>query len=258
MFNYQGKTALVTGASSGMGEIFAQELAKRGMNVILLARSEDKLRALAAILQQEYHVRTEVIVADLSQEHIAQKIFDTVEQMDLTVDLLVNNAGFLNYGPFEHISPQQDHAQVMVNVMALVDLTHAFVPKMLAQGEGGVINVSSSGGFQPMPYIAVYGATKAFVLSFSEALWGEYKNRGLRVLALCPGPTATGALAKVFDNGKATPPRQVVTTALKSLEAKRNYVIPGMNNYFLANIVPRFLPRNMVVQILKQITHPRG
>ena len=170
----------------------------------------------------------------------------------------MNNAGFLNYGPFEHISPQQDHAQVMVNVMALVDLTHAFVPKMLAQGEGGVINVSSSGGFQPMPYIAVYGATKAFVLSFSEALWGEYKNRGLRVLALCPGPTATGALAKVFDDGKATPPRQVVTTALKALEAKRNYVIPGMNNYFLANIVPRFLPRNMVVQILKQITHPRG
>ena len=257
MFHYHGKTALITGASSGIGKVFAQELAKRGMTVILLARSEAKLRDLAEALYQCYGVRTEVIVADLSRENIARKVFEAVEQMRLRVDLLVNNAGFLNYAPFEDIPAEQDHAQMMVNVMALVDLTHQFIPGMLARGEGGVINLSSSGAFQPMPYMAVYGATKAFVLSFSEALWSEYRHRGLRVLALCPGPTETRALVDVFDDGNATPPQRVVTAALKALEAGKNYVIPGLKNYLLANCVPRLLPRSMTVQILERITRPR-
>lgn len=258
MFYYQGKTALITGASSGIGEVFARDLARRGMNVILVARSEEKLRTLATNLHQKYGVRTEVIVADLSRENAALAVFDAVQQMQLTVDMLVNNAGFLNYAPFEQIAPEQDHAQVMVNVTALVDLTHAFVPGMLAQGEGAVINVSSSGAFQPMPYMAVYGASKAFVLSFSEALWVEYRNRGLRVLALCPGPTATRALVKVFDDGRATPPNRVVAAALKALEAGRSYVIPGLKNYFLANSIPRLLPRSITVQILERITRPQA
>ena len=258
MFYYQGKTALITGASSGIGEVFAWNLARRGMNVILVARSEEKLRTLATELHQKYGVCTEVIVADLSRENAALAVFDAVQQMQLTVDMLVNNAGFLNYAPFEQIAPGQDHAQVMVNVTALVDLTHAFVPGMLDRGEGAVINLSSSGAFQPMPYMAVYGASKAFVLSFSEALWVEYRNRGLRVLALCPGPTATGALVKVFDNGRATPPNRVVADALKALEAGRSYVIPGLKNYFLANSLPRLLPRSITAQILERITRPRA
>jgi uncharacterized protein len=258
MFNYRGQTALITGASSGIGEIFATELAKRGMNVILLARSEEKLRTLAADIQERYGIRTEVIVADLSQENITSNIVNAVQQMQLTVDLLVNNAGFLNYGLFEQIKPEEDQAQIMVNVLALVNLTHAFIPPMLAKGQGAIINLSSSGAFQPMPYMAVYGAAKAFVLSFSEALWSEYRHRGVRVLALCPGPTATGALVEVFDNGRATPPRKVVLIALKALEANKNYVIPGLNNYFLANIVPRLLPRSTVVQILNRMVRPQG
>ncbi|GBF80937.1 SDR family NAD(P)-dependent oxidoreductase [Aphanothece sacrum] len=257
MFHYQGKTALITGASSGIGEVFAKNLAKRGMNLILVARSEEKLRMLARDLHELYNVSTEVIVADLSRENVAFDIFKTVEQMQLTVDMLINNAGFLNYDPFEQIGIQQDHNQIMVNVTALVDLTHLFIPGMLAKGDGSIINLSSSGAFQPMPYMAVYGATKAFVLSFSEALWAEYQNRGLRVLALCPGPTSTGALVKIFDDGGATPPLQVVTEALKALEAGRSYVIPGLKNYFLANVIPRLLPRSMMVQLLKRITHPR-
>jgi hypothetical protein len=257
MFYYQGKTALITGASSGIGEIFAQELAKRGMNLILLARSEDKLQKLARELHQKYGVNTSVIVADLSREHIADEIFEKVQEMEMSVDMLINNAGFLNYAPFEKIDPQEDHAQVMVNVMALVDLTHAFVPTMIAKGEGAIINLSSSGAFQPMPFMAVYGACKAFVLSFSEALWSEYGNRGLRVLALCPGPTSTKALIKVFDDGHVTTPEQVVKAALKALEARRCYVIPGLKNYLLANLVPRLMPRSITVKILDRITRPK-
>ena len=152
---------------------------------------------------------------------------------------------------------EQDHAQVMVNVVALVDLTHKFIPGMLAKGEGAVINLSSSGAFQPMPYMAVYGASKAFVLSFSEALWAEYRHRGLRVLALCPGPTATRSLVKIFDDGSATSPQRVVAVALKALEDGRNYVIPGLKNYWLANSIPRLMPRSITVQILERITRPR-
>ncbi|MFM6899374.1 MAG: SDR family NAD(P)-dependent oxidoreductase, partial [Microcystis panniformis] len=138
MFNYRGKTALITGASSGIGEIFARELAKRGMNIILVARTEEKLRTIATDLYQVYGVRTEVIVVDLSHENAAQEVFSAVEEMALTVDLLVNNAGFLNYAPFEEIPLEQDQAQVLVNVVALVDLTHKFIPRMLAKGEGAV------------------------------------------------------------------------------------------------------------------------
>ncbi|ARI81073.1 SDR family oxidoreductase [Microcystis sp. LEGE 00066] len=257
MFNYRGKTALITGASSGIGEIFARELAKRGMNLILVARTEEKLRTIATDLYQVYGVRTEVIVVDLSRENAAQDVFSAVEEKALTVDLLVNNAGFLNYAPFEQIPLEQDRAQVMVNVVALVDLTHKFIPGMLAKGEGAVINLSSSGAFQPMPYMAVYGASKAFVLSFSEALWAEYRHRGLRVLALCPGPTATRSLVKIFDDGSATSPQRVVAVALKALEDGRNYVIPGLKNYWLANSIPRLMPRNITVQILERITRPR-
>ena len=216
------------------------------MNLILVARTEEKLRTIATDLYQVYGVRTEVIVVDLSRENAAQDVFSAVEEKALTVDLLVNNAGFLNYAPFEQIPLEQDHAQVMVNVVALVDLTHKFIPGMLAKGEGAVINLSSSGAFQPMPYMAVYGASKAFVLSLSEALW-----------ALCPGPTATRSLVNIFDDGSATSPQRVVAVALKALEDGRNYVIPGLKNYWLANSIPRLMPRNITVQILERITRPR-
>jgi uncharacterized protein len=257
MFRYLNKTALITGASSGIGKAFAQELAKRGTNVVLVARSHDKLRSLSQELRQTYDVRAEFIAVDLSDEGAASKIYKTTQERQLEIDLLVNNAGFLNYGTFEAIAPDLDRKQVMLNVAAVVDLTHAFIPDMLVRGSGGVINVSSSGAFQPMPYMAVYGATKAFVLSFSEALWAEYRHRGLSVLALCPGPTKTAALVKKFDNGKATPPEHVVSAALKALEKRRNYTIPGLGNFLLANTVPRLLPRSMVAQIMERITRPR-
>lgn len=257
MFSYQNRTALITGASSGIGKAFAQELAKRRMNVVLVARSKDKLHQLSTELNQAYGIQAEFIVADLSQADAALQVYETVHARHLKINLLINNAGFLNYGAFEQIALDRDRQQIMLNVMALVNLTHAFIPDLLANETGGIINLSSSGAFQPMPYMAVYGATKAFVLSFSEALWAEYQHRGLRVLALCPGPTKTSALADVFDNGKATSPDRVVNAALKALDRKRSYKIPGISNYFLANTVPRLLPRSIVAQIIEKVTRPQ-
>ncbi len=177
MFTYQGKTALITGASSGIGRAFAQALARRGMSVVLVARSEERMRILATELSQRYGVRTEVIPADLSQEDATRQIRHEIQQRGLAVDLLVNNAGFATNGYFEKLSPERDHDQVMVDVAAVVHLTHAFVPALLEHSPGAaIINVASTAGFQPVPYMAVYGASKAFVLSFP---WLRSTARGV-------------------------------------------------------------------------------
>lgn len=145
MFTYQGKTALITGASSGIGRAFAQALARRGMSVVLVARSEERMRILATELSQRYGVRTEVIPADLSQEDATRQIRHEIQQRGLAVDLLVNNAGFATNGYFEKLSPERDHDQVMVDVAAVVHLTHAFVPALLEHSPGAaIINVAST------------------------------------------------------------------------------------------------------------------
>ena len=260
MFVYQGKTALITGASSGIGCAFARALAERGMSMVLVARSEEPLRALATELSQRYGVRAEVIPADLSQEGAARQIQQEVERRDLAPDLLVNNAGFGLNGFFETLSPERDHQQVMVDVAAVVDLTHAFVPSMLERAEGAaIINIASTAGFQPIPYMAVYGASKAFVLSFSQALAEEYRTRGLRVLALCPGATET----PFFDNageaasiGRRRTPEHVVATGLRALERGRSVVIDGYSNALLAQM-SRLAPQRLVARIAGRMVHPR-
>src|SRR6266702_1857352 len=191
MFNYAGKTALITGASSGIGEAFAQILAARGMHLVLVARSADKLRALAQALSEQHGICADVVSVDLCREGAAQEVYRQTQALGVPVDLLVNNAGFGTYGGFDTLAPEREHEEVMLNVTALVDLTHAFVPAMAGRKDGGVINVASIAAFQRLPYDAVAGASKAFVLSFSLALWAEYRKVGVRVLALCPGPTAT-------------------------------------------------------------------
>ncbi len=260
MFGYEGKTALITGASSGIGEAFARLLAVRGMDVILVARSEEKLQKLASELSREHNVRAEVIAADLSREHAAQEVYESTQQLGLTVHLLVNNAGFGTYGYFESLSAEREHAEVMLNVTAVVDLTHAFLPAMVERREGGVINVASNAAFQPVPYMAVYGASKAFVLSFSEALWAEYRKRGVHILALCPGATATQFLQNVGTEeaavGNEHTPEQVVAVGLRALERGRSYVIEGRNNYLLAQL-SRFMPRPAVALVSKMIMRPR-
>ena len=134
----------------------------------------------------------EVLIADLAVEHAARTVREHTDALGLHIDLLVNNAGFATAGRFEQLDPVTDHAQVMLNVVTVVDLAHQYLPAMADRGHGAVINVASIGGFQPAPYLAVYSASKAFVLTFSQALWGEYRSRGIQVLALCPGPVDTG------------------------------------------------------------------
>src|ERR1043166_236662 len=186
------KTALITGASSGIGEAFAHQLAKEGSSLILVARSEDKLEKLAHQIRQKYQRRVYVIPADLSKKSPGAAIAAEVAKRDLKVELLVNNAGFGTVGAFHKQEAVRQQQMIALNCSAIVDLTFAFLPDMLDAGYGGVINIASLAAFQAVPYMAVYGATKAFVLSFSQALWGEYEKQGLRVVAVCPGPVETG------------------------------------------------------------------
>lgn len=260
MFTYQGKTALITGASSGIGTTFARVLAAKGMNVILVARNEERLRALATEITEKFNVRAEVIAADLGREYSAQAIYDEVQRRGLKVDMLINNAGFGTHGHFETLDAARDHEEMMVNVVALVDLTHAFIPAMLKQGSGAIINVSSTAGFQPLPYMAVYGSTKTFVISFSAALAQEYRRRGIRVLALCPGATATSFFDVVGTEdaavGRKRTTEQVVATGLQALERGRSVAIDGGANAFLANIV-KPLPFSLAAKGAEVAMRPR-
>ena len=256
MQHYVGKTALITGASSGIGESFAYELAKRKMNLVLAARSEDKLQALAAQLRDLYGISVEVIATDLSREGEGFRVYDEVQARQLHIDMLVNNAGFSTHGAFESILPDQDHRQAMLNVVAVVDLTHAFIPGMLAKGAGSIINIGSTTSFYPLPHQAVYAATKAFVLSFSEALWIEYRKRGIKVLALCPGATNTDffdAMGRDVVAGKHSP-QKVVLVGLSALEHNRHYTIPGFKNSFESNILPRLLPRAAMATLVERVS----
>lgn len=259
-YRYKGKTALITGASSGIGEVFARNLSKRGMDVILVARSEDALRSLATELSVTYGVRADVISADLSKEGASAQVQEAVARNGLRVDLLVNNAGFGTYDRFEDIDPQRDHQQVMLNVATVVDLAHAFLPEMALRCEGALINVSSMAAFQAMPYMAVYGASKAFVLSFSQALWGEYRERGIRVVALCPGQVATPFHDKMEHEapaaGTKVTPQQAVEAALHTLEEGRSSVVPGAMNAVAAQST-RLMSREFLVKTAAKMLHPK-
>ncbi len=261
-FDYRGKTVLVTGASSGIGKAFAHAFAGRGANVILVARSEQKLRDLAAELSRVHGVAANVIVADLERENAAGGVKDGVNKLGLSVDVLVNNAGFGTHGRFEALEPEREHAQVMLNVVAVADLTHAFLPAMTARGHGAIINVASTAAFQPDPYMATYGATKAFVLSFSEALWAENRRTGVAVLALCAGATATNFTAVVGTDdvvvGTSASAEGVVQEALRALARGRSSVITGSVYNRLLATLPRLLPRQTTARIVARVLRPRS
>ncbi len=254
-WTYRGKTALITGASSGIGRAFAHELAGRGMDVVLVARSEERLRELADTLARSHGVRAAVIAADLSRAGAGQEVVEAVRARGLTVDLLVNNAGFGYHGVVADQPPSSVRDMMAVNMTTLVELSRSLVAPMLERGSGGIINVVSLAAFQPMPYIALYAATKAFVLSFSEALGVEVRGHGVRVLALCPGETSTA----FFDTARQSPagrlrrPAQVVASGLRALERGQGYVIDGWQNYLLAQL-PRVVPRPLVVRVAARVT----
>ncbi len=262
MVDLRNKTALVTGASSGIGRAFALALASRGANVLLASRSQSELERLAAQIERESHVRARAIPVDLSSEDGADRAFDAANKTGGTVDVLVNNAGFGTYGRFESLPVERDHREIMLNVVALARLTHLAVPGMLERGFGIVMNVASTSAFQPLPYMAVYAATKAFVLSFSEALWAEYRDRGIRVLAVCPGPTDTAFFRVVGDEqaagvGRRRSPEQVVAGSLKALDRGKSFYVDGKLNYLQAFAI-RLSPRRLTVQGAAAILKPKA
>lgn len=191
-FHGTPSTALITGASGGIGEAIARQLASRGADLILVARSADRLHALAGELSQRHGIRAEVIAADLSCPDAGRTLEAEVAARGLQVDLLVNNAGFGGFSEFARQDPQDIGEMIAVNITALTDLTRRFLPPMLERGRGRVLNVASTAGFVPGPLMAVYYATKAYVLSFSEGVNEELRGTGLSVTALCPGPVDTG------------------------------------------------------------------
>jgi hypothetical protein len=231
-------TCLITGASSGIGEEFARQLAAHGHGVFLVARREERLRELAAALEREHGVRAEVVGCDLGERAAVEGLPGLVAERGLTVDVLVNNAGFSTVGDV-HENPDRQLGMVHLNVEALVALTCAFLPGMTERGQGAVINVASVAAFQPIPAQAVYAATKAFVLSFSEAIASELKGTGVTATALCPGPVATEFVeAAGFKKSKEqmgpslmwSSAHDVAKAAIEGAEKGKRVVVPGIGN----------------------------
>lgn len=259
MKTLKNKTALITGASSGIGEAFAYELAKQGANLIITARSEDKLQILAHKISKEYNVQVTVFTGDLLQKDTPQKLYNQIKQAGLSVDLLVNNAGFGKWVNFLDESMEDYDEMIEININALVKLCHLVLPDMLKKGDCGIINVASTGALQPCPYVATYCASKSFVLDFSEALYGEYSKRGVTITALCPGNTTTGfqSVAKANTKGMAADtPETVAKQGISALLKNKSFKIVGTTNY-LQSFLPRLLPRKAVINIVSKMMNAK-
>jgi short-subunit dehydrogenase len=251
------ETALVTGASSGIGEQFARQLAARSWELVLVARRTDRLQALA----EELPTTAQAIPCDLATE--AASLREKVADLGIEVDLLVNNAGFGTSGPFLDHDPGRDAEQVRVNCEAIVTLTHAFLPSMVERGRGGIVNVASTAGMQPLPYESVYAATKAFAISFTDALHTELRGSGVRVLAVNPGPVPTEwqqvagyEPERVAVVPGQIPAEQVVSEALAAYDRGRRSVIPGRTiRWFIRATRPS--PRAIQLRVTERLYRPR-
>lgn len=259
-----GQRVLVTGASSGIGADIARELAKRNLGVTLVARREDRLRELAAELAAEHGVRAEVIAADLTDDASRAAIASQLENRHLTVDVLVNNAGFSTAGPVYRSDRNRELAMIRTNVEAVVDLCSTFLPGMVDRGRGAVLNVASTAAFQPLPGQAGYSASKAFVLAYSQAVRAELKGTGVTMTVLCPGPVETGfveASDMTEEEAAGSLPKimwlsseAVAKAAVEGLAHDRAVVIPGTANKVSA-LGGHLAPRRLLLPILAR-QHP--
>jgi short-subunit dehydrogenase len=257
-------TAVVTGASSGIGSEIARELARRGHGVTLVARREDRLKALADELAGAHKVRTEVIAADLTDADSRGSLPGLVAERGLTPDILVNNAGFTTMGPVHRATRDAELALVRTNVEAVVDLCTLFVPGMATRHRGAVLNTASTAAFQPLPGQAGYGASKAFVLSYGRALGAELRGTGVTVTTLCPGPVETGfaeAAGMTDEQASETLPKfmwvpaaEVAKAAVNGLATGRPVVIPGAANRTAA-AVAQLTPKALLLPLMVQ-RHP--
>ncbi len=249
--------ALITGASSGIGECFARALAARGRNVVLVARSRAKLEALANELRAAHAVEARPIEIDLSGPGASSDLAQDLGERGLEVSLLVNNAGFGARGEFIKLPLDRQLEMLRLNIQAVVELTHLLVTPMVARRRGAVINVSSTAGFQPLPYTLVYGATKAFVTSFSMGLAEELRPYGVSVITLCPGGTktnffeASGYGRPAFPGGLQAP-EEVVEAGLRALDRGKGLVVPRLVNKF-GVFAQRFAPRELVLKVVARM-----
>ncbi len=256
---YRGTTALITGASAGLGTAFAEQFAARGADLVLVARREDRLRSLADRLQAAHGITAGVISLDLARTDAATALRAGLDERGIRVQTLVNNAGFGMKGAFVDADPARIAEMVQVNVATLVGVTRAVLPELVADGRGALVSVASTGAYQPCPNMAVYGATKAFVLSFTEALAYETKASGLRVLALSPGATRTEFFDVVGTAdaavGRYQSPTQVVELALRVLDGgRRPSIVSGRLNAAsakLAGLMPRRLTLAVSGRVLR-------
>jgi hypothetical protein len=261
MFKYEGSTALITGASKGLGLIFAEELARRGADLVLVARSKDALQTLAARLTAQYGVKCYVIAADLADPSTIDDIHSELAEQGVQIDLLINNAGLGLSGRFLDHDHAKEQASIQVNIQALVGLSHRFGRAMSARGRGGIINIASNSAFQPLPYMATYAASKAFVLHFGEALQHELSDTGVRVMTACPGPTATsffeGTPTTMSDRSFDTP-ESVVREILRAFDQGKAVAYPGRSSVRFATWLPRLLPRSLIVRLAAMATEKMG
>lgn len=246
-----GHTALVTGASAGIGAAFARELARRGADIVLVARRADRLAALADELRTTGR-SVHILPADLTAPRAVASLTAFLTDAGLTIDLLVNNAGVgLPHEPFSDADPVRLRGMLDLNIGVVTELTHVLLPGMIARGRGAVIMMSSGAAFQPVPYLAAYAATKAFVLSLAEALWAETRGTGVRVLAVCPGLTATEFFDQTgpqVSSGQVQTAPEVVAETMRALRRDVPTVVTGRRNALVASL-PRLLPRSIVARI---------
>lgn len=246
------KYALVTGASSGIGEEFARQLASKKHPLILVARSEDKLKELAKDLNQKHNVDVKIIIEDLGKVDSAEKLYDQCKKMNLEINFLVNDAGIGLIGKFDHFEIERIEEMLLLNVITLTKLCYLFLPD-LKKSKGTLINLASQIAFSASPYMSAYAATKSYVLSFTEGIREEYKNEGVKILSLCPGPTYT----KFFERTQATsndikfkfrPPSDVVEEAFSALRKNKGTTVVGWENK-LSTFLFRFMPRSLTAKL---------
>jgi len=252
------KATLITGASSGIGEAFARRLAAEGHNLILVARSEKALHELCDELMLRHGITAHYVVLDLAEPDADLKLFEETERHGIEIDWLINNAGFGSVGDFAQLEIDRELQMIELNISALVAITHAYLVGMRERKRGTIINISSAAGFQPIPYMATYAATKAFVSSFSEAIAEENRPYGIQVLALCPGSTKTNFFAAskidrpIKVKGQQTS-EQVVETAMRAVASGRTKVVSGLANKIgamLGKYAPNFISRRVMAKAL--------
>jgi len=257
--------ALVTGASMGLGAEFARLLAAEGYDLVITARSGERLATLKKEVENLHGVKAHVLVADLADPRAPAAIYDHLHNAGMTIDVLVNNAGFGMYGKFHESKLDTELEMVQVNIASLMHLTKLFVRDMVARGRGRIVNVASTAAFQPGPMQSVYYASKAFVLSFSEAIGNELKGTGVTVTALCPGPTPTGFQERANVGAlrglrllMRVSPEAVVRAGYRGMMRGKPVVVPGALNNLLI-FIQRFTPRRLAVVVVRRMqTHPRS